>query len=74
MNLMMRLHILKGGIHILGQSLESSFVAPSPPHEEVPATSSELEVQLDDVVERIEKLRLDENSTPSQSIKQLGPS
>jgi hypothetical protein len=54
----------------LGQSLESPFVAPSPPHEEVHATSSEPEVQLVDVIERIEKLRLDENSTPSQSTKQ----
>jgi transposase InsO family protein/adenylate kinase family enzyme len=59
---------LEGGIPILGQSLESPFEAPSSPHEEVPATSSEPEVQLDDVIERIEKLRLDENSTPSQSV------
>ena len=50
---------LEGGIPILGQSMESPFVAPSSPHEEVPTTSSELEVQLDDVIERIEKLRLD---------------
>jgi hypothetical protein len=64
---------LEGGIPILGQSLESPYEAPSFPHEEVPATSSESEVQLDDVIERIEKLRLDENLTPSQSTKQLGP-
>jgi hypothetical protein len=61
---------LEGGIPILGQSLESPFEAPSSPHEEVPATSSEPEVQLDDVIERIENLRLDENSTPSQSVEQ----
>jgi hypothetical protein len=29
---------------------------------------------LDDVIKRIEKLSLDENSTPSQSVEQLGPS
>jgi hypothetical protein len=56
----------------LGQSLESPFEAPSSPHEEVPATSSKPEVHLDDVIERIEKPRLDENSTPSQSAKQPG--
>jgi hypothetical protein len=49
---------LEGGIPILGQSLESPFEAPSSPHEEVPTTSSELEVQLDDVIEKIEKLCL----------------
>jgi hypothetical protein len=29
---------------------------------------------LDDVIERIEKMRLDENSIPSQSSEQRGPS
>jgi hypothetical protein len=29
---------------------------------------------LDDVIERIERLNLDENATPSQSVEQLGPS
>jgi hypothetical protein len=58
----------------LGQSLESPCVAPSPPHEEFLATSSEPEVQLDDVIKRIEKMRPDENSTPSQLAKQPGPS
>jgi hypothetical protein len=58
----------------LGQSLEYPFEAPSPPHEEVPATSLELEVHLDDVIERIENLNLYENLTPSQSAGQLGPS
>jgi hypothetical protein len=65
---------LEGGIPILGQSLESPFEAPSSPHEEVLATLSKLEVHLDDVIKRIEKLRLDDNSTPSQSAKQPGPS
>jgi hypothetical protein len=43
----------------LDQSLESPFEAPSPPHEEVPATSLEQEDCLDDVIERIERLNLD---------------
>jgi hypothetical protein len=50
----------------LGQSLESPFEVPSSPHEDVPATSSEPEVNLDDVNKTIEKLRLDEKSAPSQ--------
>jgi hypothetical protein len=58
----------------LGQSIEYPFVAPSPPHEEVPATSSEPEVHLDDVIRRIEKLSVDDNSTPSQSTKKPEPS
>jgi hypothetical protein len=32
------------------------------------------EVHLDDVIERIEKLRLDENLAPSQLAEQPGPS
>jgi hypothetical protein len=52
---------LEGGIPILDQSIESTFEAPSPPHEEFPATSSKNEVHLDDVIERIERLSLDEN-------------
>jgi hypothetical protein len=44
---------IEGGIPILRQSLESLFEAPSSPHEEVPATSSEPEVHLDDVIKRI---------------------
>jgi hypothetical protein len=65
---------LEGGIPILDQSLESPFEAPSPPHEEVPTTSSEPEVHLDDVIERIERMNLDENLTPSQLAKQPRPS
>jgi hypothetical protein len=61
---------LEGRIPILHQSMESPFEAPSPPHEEVPATSSEQEVRLDDVIERIEKLNLDGNAAPSQSMEQ----
>jgi hypothetical protein len=45
----------------LGQSLEFPFEEPSSPHEEFLATSLEPEVHLDVVIERIEKLRLDEN-------------
>ena len=57
----------------MGQSLEYPFKAPYSPYEEVPATSSEPEVQLDDVIERIENFRLDENSTPYHPVEQLGP-
>jgi hypothetical protein len=57
---------LEGGMPLLDQYLESPFEAPSPPHEEVPTTSSEQEVHLDDVIERIERLKLDGNPTPSQ--------
>jgi len=46
------------------------FEAPSLPHEQFPSPSSEPEVHLDDVIERIEKLSLDENSAPSQSVEQ----
>jgi hypothetical protein len=44
---------LEGGIPILVQSLESPFVAPSPPHEEFHATSSEPEDRLYDVIKKI---------------------
>jgi hypothetical protein len=54
------------------KSLESPFEAPSPPHEEVVVTSLETGVHLDDVIERIEKLIMYVNSTPSQSAKQPG--
>ena len=46
----------EGGIPILDQPLEFSYKAPTPPHEEVPATSPDQEIQLDDVIERIERL------------------
>ena len=59
---------LEGEISILGQYLESPFEAPSSTHEEVHANSSESKVQLDDVIKRIEKMRLDENLTPSQKV------
>jgi len=36
--------------------LEFPYEAPTPPHEEVPATSPEQEVQLDDLIERIGRL------------------
>jgi hypothetical protein len=53
----------------LDQSPESPFEVPSPPHEEDPTTSSEQGVQLDDVIERIERLNLDGNAAPSQSVE-----
>jgi hypothetical protein len=66
----------KGALHgisgILGQTLEYPFETPSPPHEEVPTTLSK--VHLDDVIERIEKLSLDENLGLSQSTEQPEPS
>jgi hypothetical protein len=65
---------LEGGVPILGQSMKSPFEAPSSPHEEVHVASSKPEVQLDDVIERIEKQRPNENSAPSQSVEQPGPS
>jgi hypothetical protein len=36
-------------------------------------TSPEPKVHLDDVIERIERMNLDENSTPYQSVEQTGP-
>jgi len=57
----------------LDQYLESPFAAPSPPDEEVPATSSKSEAKLDDVIDKIGRLNLD--STHSQSIVEpSGPS
>jgi hypothetical protein len=47
---------------------------PSPPHVEDPTTSSKHEVQLDDVIERIERLQLYGNATPSQLVEKLEPS
>jgi hypothetical protein len=51
--------------------LESLFETSCPPHEEVIATSSEHEVHLDDVIERIEKTNIDGNATPYQSMEKL---
>jgi hypothetical protein len=65
---------LEGGVLILDQCLESPFEVPSPRHVEDPTTSSKQEVQLDDVLERIERLNLDGNATPSQLIEKLGQS
>ena len=50
------------------QSLKFPFEAPTPPHEEVPTTSPE----LDDVIERIGILNLEENEAPLAD--QPGPS
>jgi hypothetical protein len=65
--------ILKGD-HYIGSIFGISFEAPSSPHDKVLTTSSEPEIHLNDVIERIEKMRLDENSTPSQSTEKDGPS
>jgi hypothetical protein len=58
----------------LDQSPEYPFEVISPPNEEDPTTSSKHGFQLDDVIERIEKLNLDGNVTPSQSMEKPGPS
>ena len=42
---------LKGGIPILDQPLEFPYEASTPSHEEVPTTSPDQEIQLDDVIE-----------------------
>ena len=52
----------------MDQSLESPFEAPSPPREQVPATSLEKQGQLDDVIEGIERLTLEDNEAPSHKI------
>jgi hypothetical protein len=62
---------IEGGVPILNQSLEFPFEVPSSPHEEDPSTSSEQGVNLDDVIERIERLKLDGNPIPSQSVDKL---
>ena len=50
--------------------MEFPYEAPTPPHEEVLATSLEQEVQLDDVIERIERLSInDEADQPGPSRK-----
>jgi hypothetical protein len=54
----------EGGIPILDQSLE--LLLSSPPHVEDP-TSSKQKVQLDDVIERIERLNLNGNAVISIS-------
>ena len=51
--------------------MEFPYEAPTPPHEEVPATSLEQEVQLDDVIERIERLSINDEAPPAD---QPGPS
>ena len=52
--------------------MEFPYEAPTPPHEEVPATSPKQEIQLDDVIERIGRLNLEGNEEPPGD--QPGPS
>ena len=59
---------IEGGIPILDQSLESPFEAPYSPHEQVSSTSLENHGQLDDVIERIERLSLEDNESPSRKL------
>jgi hypothetical protein len=54
--------------------MESPFEASCLPREEVPTTSSEPEVHLDDVIEWTERISFDEDSTPYQSTDQPRPS
>ena len=63
---------LEGGIPILDQPLEFPYEAPTPPHEEVLATSPKQEIQLDDVIERLGRLKLEGNEAPATN--QPGPS
>ena len=56
----------------MDQPLEFPYEAPTPPHEEVPATSPRQEIQLDDVIERLGRLNLEGNEAPPAD--QLGPS
>jgi len=58
-------------IPILDQSLDSPFEVPSPPHEGYLAISSEHGVQLDGVIERIERINLDGHVVPYQSMEKL---
>ena len=51
--------------------MEFPYEEPTPPHEEVTATSPEQEVQLDDVIERIRRLSINDEAPPSD---QPGPS
>lgn len=51
----------------MDQYLESPFRI-APPHEQILTTSLEHEVQLDDVIENIGRLRIDETTTPSKPI------
>ena len=53
---------LEGGIPILDQPLEFPYEAPTPPHEEVSATSPQQEIRLDDVIERIERLSINDEA------------
>ena len=52
--------------------MEFPYEAPTPSHEEVPATSPKQEIQLDDVIERLGRLNLEGNEAPLAD--QLGPS
>ena len=51
--------------------MEFPYEAPTPQHEEVPATSPQQEVQLDDVIERIGRLSINDEEPPAD---QPGPS
>ena len=55
----------------MDQPLEFPYEAPTHPHEEVPATSPEQKVQLDDVIERIERISINDEAPPAD---QPGPS
>ena len=51
--------------------MEFPYEAPTPPHEEVPTTSPDQEIQLDDVIERIERISINDEAPPAD---QPGPS
>ena len=58
----------------MDQPLEFPYEAPTPSHEEVPATSPDQEIQLDDVIKRIERISINDEAPladqpgPSQKI------
>ena len=52
--------------------MEFPYESPTPPHEEVPATSPKQDIQLDDVIERLGRLNLEGNEAPPAD--QPGPS
>ena len=55
----------------MDQPLEFPYEAPTPPHEEVPATLPDQDIQLDDVIERIERLSINDEAPLAD---QPGPS
>ena len=69
MKLIIKIPHLEGGIPILDQTLEFPFEGQTPLHEEthekeVPPTSPKQKVQVDDVIEMIQRMNLEGNEEP----------